>query len=171
MTPVELERFAYGIARRMWIAGQVPEPATVEDVAQAALVSALEAQGRYDQSKGASFKTFVAYRIKGAIRDEVDRHMRLYVRESYEALEDVHLAPGHYETPERHALGYEALMSLAKALNRLTDREQSVFEMYYREDLFLHEIGSRLGVSEARAGQILNGITRKLREQTPRWMA
>ena len=169
MTPEELERFAYGIARKMWIMGQVPEPATVEDVAQAALVAALEARKRYDGR--ASFKTFVAYRIKGAIRDEVDRHMRLYVRESYEALEDVHLAPGHYETPERHALGYEALMSLTKAMNRLTEREQSVFQMYYREDLFLHEIGSRLGVSEARAGQILNGITRKLREQTPRWMA
>lgn len=163
MLDTELVSLAHGIAKGMLKQGQIPWSVDVEDVAQAGMVSALIARGRYDETRGASLRTFLAIRIRGAIRDEVQRQMRTHEGNSYEALGEIHQAPGHNETPERHVMGHQLLMRLAGAIDRLPERDRWVLEMKYRDELTQREIGTVLGVSEARVSQIHNRIVGKLR--------
>ncbi len=50
---------------------QVPSFMTKEDMKSAAMVGLTDAANRFDASKGVKFKTFVEYRMRGAILDEM----------------------------------------------------------------------------------------------------
>jgi RNA polymerase sigma factor FliA len=164
VTDAELAAFARSIARLMLRSGQIPAAVDVEDVAQAGLVAALEARKRYD-GISASFRTFVGVRIRGAIRDEVHRQMRAYVEASYDELEAVDHAPGHMETPERHAMHYERLTRLVAAINRLPVRWQQLLTLRYRDDWTQREIAQDFGITEGRVSQMHSDAVNRLRAQ------
>lgn len=50
---------------------QVPSFMTREDMTSAAMVGLIDAANKYDPGKGAKFKTFAEYRVRGAILDEM----------------------------------------------------------------------------------------------------
>ncbi len=50
---------------------QVPSFMTKDDMTSAAMVGLIDAANKYDATKGAQFKTFAEYRIRGAIYDEM----------------------------------------------------------------------------------------------------
>jgi RNA polymerase sigma factor (sigma-70 family) len=56
----------------------------------------------------------------------------------------------------------EASIVLADAIESLSDREQQVFHLYYREGFTLLEIAKIYGVTESRACQIRARVERKL---------
>lgn len=164
MTDAELAAFARSIARLMLRTGQIPAAVDVEDAAQAGLVAALEARKRHDGTR-ASFRTFVGHRIRGAIRDEIHRQMRSYVETSYDALAATEQAPGHTETPERHAMHYERMTRLVAAINRLPARWQQVLALRYQEDQTQRQIAQDFGVSESRVSQMHSDAVSRLRAQ------
>ena len=55
------------------IAVRLPNNVDIENLKSAGVVGLIEAAGVYDDSKGASFKTFAYHRIHGAIHDELRR--------------------------------------------------------------------------------------------------
>ncbi|MCL6269285.1 RNA polymerase sigma factor FliA [Sansalvadorimonas sp. 2012CJ34-2] len=59
------------IARHL--SARMPASVQVDDLVQAGMVGLLEAAGKYDASKGASFETFAGIRIRGAMLDEIRR--------------------------------------------------------------------------------------------------
>lgn len=59
------------IARHL--SARMPSSVQVDDLIQAGMVGLLEAAGKYDESKGASFETFSGIRIRGAMLDEIRR--------------------------------------------------------------------------------------------------
>lgn len=59
------------IARHLM--ARLPANVVFEDLIQAGMVGLLEALGKYDPGKGASFETYAGIRIRGAIIDEVRR--------------------------------------------------------------------------------------------------
>ncbi len=60
---------------------------------------------------------------------------------------------------------------LATATTRLSERERSVMQMYYVEDLKLHEIGRRLGLTESRVCQLHKQAVARLRDMLSSWCA
>ncbi len=50
---------------------QVPSFMTRDDMTSAAMVGLIDAANKYDETKGAKFRTFAEYRIRGAIYDEM----------------------------------------------------------------------------------------------------
>jgi RNA polymerase sigma factor FliA len=52
---------------------------------------------------------------------------------------------------------------LAEAISRLSDREQTVLSLYYREELTMREISEVIGVSVSRVCQIRDSVMVKLR--------
>jgi RNA polymerase sigma factor for flagellar operon FliA len=54
--------------------------------------------------------------------------------------------------------------ALLRGLKSLSEREQLILSLYYFEDLNIREIGTILGVSEARISQLHSRCMRKLRE-------
>jgi DNA-directed RNA polymerase specialized sigma subunit len=71
-----------------------------EDVREAAMDGYGEALARYDPSKGASFRTFASYRVRGAILDFIRAEAR------YESIKDtcaewkMFRKPEHFTEPE-----------------------------------------------------------------------
>ena len=59
------------IARHL--SSKMPSSVQVDDLIQAGMIGLLEAAGKYDNSKGASFETFAGIRIRGAMLDEIRR--------------------------------------------------------------------------------------------------
>ena len=57
----------------------------------------------------------------------------------------------------------EFMDAVTAAIADLPEREQSVMQLYYVEELNLKEIGEVLGVSESRISQILSAVVKKLR--------
>ena len=57
----------------------------------------------------------------------------------------------------------EFMDAVTAAIADLPEREQTVMQLYYVEELNLKEIGEVLGVSESRISQILSAVVKKLR--------
>ncbi len=64
-----------GLVRRIarHLSARMPASVQVDDLFQAGMLGLLEASGKYDASKGASFETFAGIRIRGAMLDEIRR--------------------------------------------------------------------------------------------------
>ncbi len=60
-----VKRIAYHLLARL------PASVQLDDLTQAGMIGLLEAAGKYDASKGASFETYAGIRIRGAMLDEV----------------------------------------------------------------------------------------------------
>jgi RNA polymerase sigma factor for flagellar operon FliA len=58
------------------------------------------------------------------------------------------------ETPEEQFEAHEMKDILAGCIDKLSEKEQMVISLYYREEMTLKEIGLTLGVSESRVSQI-----------------
>jgi RNA polymerase sigma factor for flagellar operon FliA len=56
--------------------------------------------------------------------------------------------------PLNRLLGHEKVSLIARALDRLPEKERLVISLYFYEELNLKEIGEILGVTESRASQI-----------------
>jgi len=50
---------------------RLPRTIQIEDLIQSGMIGLLEAAGKYDESKGASFETYAGIRIRGTMLDEV----------------------------------------------------------------------------------------------------
>lgn len=70
-----------------------------------------------------------------------------------------------YEQPETVVEKEELKVSLAKALDNLTDKEHKVIALYYYEELTLKEISKVLEVSESRVSQLHTRALLKLKEE------
>jgi RNA polymerase sigma factor for flagellar operon FliA len=66
--------------------------------------------------------------------------------------EEILAAKGH--DPLHKLLGGEKVELIARALDRLPEKERLVISLYFYEELNLKEIGEILGVTESRASQI-----------------
>lgn len=55
------------------IAARLPSSVDVEDLIQAGMIGLIEASRKFDAAQGASFETYAAIRIRGAIIDEIRR--------------------------------------------------------------------------------------------------
>jgi len=63
--------FVVRIAKHL--SSKMPSCVQLDDLVQAGMVGLLEAAGKYDNEKGASFETFAGIRIRGAMLDEIRR--------------------------------------------------------------------------------------------------
>ena len=66
----------YGILVRriaLHLLARLPDHIDVDDLIQAGMVGLLEAAGKFDDSRGASFSTYAGIRIRGAMVDEIRR--------------------------------------------------------------------------------------------------
>jgi RNA polymerase sigma factor (sigma-70 family) len=142
-----VQKVARHLARRL------PAPIPLEDVVSAGMVGLMESVDRYDPSRAPSFDRYAAFRIKGAILDELeaaDRRARCPQQQAPPA------CPFATPTPEK-------LLLVKEAVAHLSPTQQRVVRLRYFQDLNIEEIGQQLGVSEARACQIHRDAMEQLR--------
>lgn len=84
---------------------------------------------------------------------------------SGDSLKVLDLVIDENEAPEEAILEDETLQELTQAIESLTEREQLMLALYYKEELTLKEIGHVLEVSESRVSQIHTKVIATLRSK------
>lgn len=69
-----------------------------------------------------------------------------------------------FESPEKHVLMSELKEKLELALDKLTERERKVIELYYYNDLSLTEISKVLNITGSRASQLHSKAIVKIKD-------
>ncbi len=216
----ELDQVYYIAAR---IRERLPQQVAMEDLVNAGVLGLLEATKTFDPSKPAQFKTFVRFRIRGAILDSLrdldwaPRLLRRRGRQIDEAIaqlqstlgrapseselaaavnmdleelqktlaeldtsemlgQQVNAAYDKNETydliesaPSQEMSPFDAFADtqkkehLAKAIGELSEREQLMLSLYYKEELTMKEVAVVLGVKESRISQMHSLAMAKLR--------
>jgi RNA polymerase sigma factor for flagellar operon FliA len=82
---------------------------------------------------------------------------------SIDAVEDFELPDSHAVGPEDRMNNTESLRQLKTAMEALPPRLKKILELYYGDELTLRQIGSVLGVTEARISQLLSDAVKRLR--------
>ena len=85
--------------------------------------------------------------------------------DSSETIDLIEAAPSH-DDPDAFELCLEGEMKthLAEAISKLTEREQLILSLYYREELTMKEIAKVVGVALSRVSQIKEAAILKLRK-------
>ena len=211
----------HNIARRIF--ERLPQHVPFEDLVNAGVIGLIEAIRNYDPSKSVPLKSFVKFRIRGAIIDslrELDwgsRPLRRKARQIEEAIaklsaklgrqpeEDeiaaemgvsieklheiafrldglnlvgqqvnsifdngekhdlIESAPSRDESPFELCLRSEMQEHIAEAIATLSEKEQLVISLYYREELTMKEIAKVVQLGESRVSQIHALVLPKLR--------
>ena len=73
-TARSVEKYAFLVKRiAQHLIARLPDSVLIDDLLQAGMLGLLEATGKYDPTKGASFETYAGIRIRGAMLDEMRR--------------------------------------------------------------------------------------------------
>ena len=180
----ELSQVYYIAAR---IRERLPQQVDLEDLVSAGVIGLLEAARSFDSSRNIQFKTFARFRIRGAILDSLretdwgSRYMRRRGREiaevsarlearlrrhpvESEIAEEIESAPD-LDDPDPYELCFQGEMKahLAEAISKLSEREQLILSLYYREELTMKEIAKVVGIALSRVSQIRQATLTKLK--------
>jgi len=129
-----------------------------DDVLQAAYIGFIDAYKKYDNSRGASFKTYLSLRITGSILDE-GRSQNPFSRRNQEKehpLTQHQFGDGEEESliapPEQEE---ESLPELEEIIRPLYSYEhRKILRESYGEGKSLLNIGKELGITESRVCQL-----------------
>jgi len=89
--------------------GRLPDSVLIEDLLQSGMMGLLEASGKFNDSKGASFETYAGIRIRGAMIDDirkgdwVPRSVHKNTRAVASAIADIEQRTGHIATDQEIA--------------------------------------------------------------------
>lgn len=120
---------------------RLPASVQTEDLIQAGMIVLLEAAARYDETQGASFETYAAIRVRGAMLDEVrnsewaPRSVQRKARQLSKAMDAVS------DRNEREARDTEVAEHLGMSVSSLRDlfREASARRVVSLEDMAAQE--------------------------------
>lgn len=151
-------------------------PANIEfdDLVQAGFIGLIAAARRFDDSLGATFKTYAGLRINGAIIDQLRSDsflsrggqaagwdVQVATDEVDEAI-DTKMAGPEYDPVERCA-EREHMQALCAVIPRLLPREVMILEAMLVEGISGRELALRMGVTAGRITQMVAALTVKLR--------
>lgn len=134
----------------------------VDNLLSAGYLGYSQALNRFNPALNIKFKTFAEYRIRGAVLDEVRREIGDERAKTKRPIRE-----HEYDltwTPDPAPDDVEAVMDVRFFLETLPINERGKEILKLRGDGFsMKEIGLKLGYSESRVSQILNGLKRQIR--------
>jgi RNA polymerase sigma factor for flagellar operon FliA len=164
------------------LARRLPANVQRDDLIAAGICGLVDSLRRNGGDGGAAFAWYARTRIRGAIFDELRAQDWLSRRAraaavpgdapasfvSFEEVassdEEVRLGLAGCVDPSEAIEARSQQRALARALERLPERERTVVARYYFEGMKLKDIGAELGVSEPRISQLLARALERLRD-------
>jgi RNA polymerase sigma factor (sigma-70 family) len=158
---------------------RVPPCVTFDDLAGAGTIGLIQAVDRFDQARGAKFKTYAQHRILGAMldflreEDPLSRSERRRARATASAfsatgyglatatvrLDEIPLR--RWASPSHLSFTVRAEVRIARQC--LSPRENRVIELLYDRGWQTREVAAELRVNESRVSQIKQRALSKLR--------
>lgn len=160
---------------------RLPSMVRYDDLYSAGLTALVEASRRFDVARGVDFRTYAKHRVYGAMLDElrrldtVSRDRRRAIREGTESA-DAPPAPRLVDISAAAAVAdpgpcvedeldrRRSLERMHRAEKGLPPRLRLVLKLRVNEGWTLREVADHLGVTEARACQLVGEVVRRLRE-------
>jgi RNA polymerase sigma factor for flagellar operon FliA len=159
---------------------RLPAMVRYDDLYSAGLTALVEASRRFDVSRGVDFRTYAKHRVYGAMLDElrrldtVSRDRRRAMRQGTvpadappaPRLVDIAAAAGVPDPApslDDELDRRRALQRMREAVGTLPLRLQLVLRLRITEGWTLREVADHLGVTEARACQLVGEVVRRLR--------
>lgn len=81
------------------------------------------------------------------------------------SLDLIESAPSHWENPFEMYCRTESRARLTQAVAELTEREQLILSLYYREELTMREVAEVVGLAVSRVSQLHTAALEKLKEK------
>jgi RNA polymerase sigma factor for flagellar operon FliA len=81
------------------------------------------------------------------------------------SLDDQFQMFGEENNVEKKVLRDEAIEQITIVLSHMNEREQTIIQLYFYEEMNLKEISDILNITESRISQIIKNVTRKIRER------
>jgi len=127
-----------------------------EDLVQEGFLGLLEAEERFDSSRGAKFSTYAFYWVKRRILEAI-RKERIQSLNSVELKEEILVSPIIEKTYESGDLD---VSSLTKNLSSL---EQKIFKLHFQQEKTLSQIAKELGIRREKVRQTKQLLLRKMK--------
>lgn len=133
-----------------------------DDLEQEGLMAAYQVAARFEKERNIQFNTVAYARISGAMIDAIRAAFGLRKKNHLVAYQISSLvldrqALSEYEPPIDDTDEYESAADEVLA-PYLSQRDREIVRLYFLEDLTMKAIGRRLGLSESRVCQIVNGV-------------
>lgn len=149
--------------------------AELDELTSEAMVGLVVARDSYREGRGASFKTWVGFKVQRHLFDWLRTHDRAMSRGDLarvkrglmEPRRVLPLAAADSRRPDRAdgRVAVEDRDHVRALLARLDPRSARLLELYYFAGLTLRKAGAEIGVSESRASQLRSAILDDLRER------
>ncbi|MBN1672594.1 MAG: sigma-70 family RNA polymerase sigma factor [Kiritimatiellae bacterium] len=143
---------AFGPAVRAYLAGRLPDPHTVDDLAQETFIAAYESLERFDPS------TDMGLWLRGIARNKLNMHLRRTYRRG-NALERLKLQVLHGLLPAlRHATATDdgsTIERLRECVAKLPEQLRRVVTARYFDRAKVQDIAERLGKSATAVSSLL----------------
>jgi len=123
-----------------------------EDLEQEGMIGLLEAEKKFDETKGTKFSTYATYWIKKNILAAIDK-------EKKSSLDSIKLTEESAETKEDELKTSQYL----KLPQNMPDIERKILRMQFEEQLTLKEIAQELKISRERVRQLKEKALRRMR--------
>lgn len=135
---------------------------TYEDARQAACEGFIKAFAKFDDTKGASFKTYLNIRVRGAILDEV-RRCNQFTKEVYRSKTDIRFIE---YTAEHDLVTYDNVTEgFDQLIQTLEPKLQTILRLRLKYDLSVEEVGTIFGCGGSRISQLYTKAINQLRER------
>ena len=158
--------------------GRLPSSVSEDELFSAGQIGLWAATGSYDESLGASFKTYAYHRIRGSILDELRRLDPLPRTQREKARREGYDPPSFHSLPtdengherlagterEAECENQELIEVMHRMIAELPDKMRLVMSLYYQDRLKMREIAAQLNLTESRVSQIHTNAVARLRK-------
>lgn len=159
---------------------RLPAHVEYDDLYGAGIMGLIDAASKFDPKRNVGFRTYAKFRVRGSILDEL-RAIDWATRGQRQAIKDADAANAPHRSlrvnragtviepagpsamPHQLVQRAELSRALAAAITALRPRHERVIDLHYRSGLTMREIGTELGVTRWRIGQIHRAALRKMR--------
>jgi len=171
----------------------LPPVVELDDLVHDGVLGLLDCARRFDPGRGVDFRTYAAYRIRGAIldglraRDPLPRGIRRALKAASRhaadgaaagqvrlsgtppvvtqlvSLDDAGSLPEDGAEPEERLLALEFRQTLRRAVGALAARDREVLTFRFRRGWRLREVAAHYGISITRVAEVQDRAIRRLR--------
>lgn len=138
---------------------KLPKSFQIDEILSAAYMGLVSAASRYDASRGVSFSAFAAIRINGEIQDYL-RQLKWGSRYSKIIVNSLDISDDCRGTQDV-ICGHDDFYT--KLTNGLSERDKSIFLLYYRDGLSLVDIAEQQNIGKSRVSQILKSCRNSIK--------